>query len=79
MIGLEYAFMFGIFGIEVTLVDTRTRPLEFFDGEIVDELIHQMRNHQVTFHLGETVESFESVKGPRPQTIIHLALSKRLV
>lgn len=79
VIGLEYASMFGILGVEVTLVDTRTRPLEFLDGEIVDELIHQMRNHQVTFRLGETVESLERVKKPRPRTIIHLASGKRLV
>ena len=79
VIGLEYASMFGILGVEVTLVDTRTRPLEFLDGEIVDELIHQMRNHQVTFRLGETVESFECVKDPRPRTIIHLSSGKRLV
>ena len=79
VIGLEYASMFGILGVEVTLVDTRTRPLEFLDGEIVDELIHQMRNHQVTFRLGETVESLERVKEPRPRAIIHLASGKRLV
>ena len=79
VIGLEYASMFGILGVEVTLVDTQTRPLEFLDGEIVDELIHQMRNHQVTFRLGETVESLERVKKPRPRAIIHLASGKRLV
>ena len=79
VIGLEYASMFGILGVEVTLVDTRTRPLEFLDGEIVDELIHQMRNHQVTFRLGETVASLEHVKEPRPRTIIHLTSGKRLV
>ena len=54
--------MFGILGVEVTLVDKQTRPLEFLDGEIVDELIHQMRNHQVTFRLGEKVESLERLK-----------------
>jgi len=79
VIGLEYASMFGMLGVEVTLVDTRTRPLEFLDGEIVDELIHQMRNHQVTFRLRETVESLEPVKEPRPRIIIHLASGKRLV
>jgi len=79
VIGLEYASMFGILGVEVTLVDTQIRPLEFLDGEIVDELIHQMRNHQVTFRLGETVESLERLKKPRPRTIIHLISGKRLV
>ena len=79
IIGLEYASMFGILGVEVTLVDTRTRPLEFLDGEIVDELIHQMRNHQVIFRLGETVESIEQSQDPHRRTILHLASGKRLV
>jgi NAD(P) transhydrogenase len=79
VIGLEYASMFGILGVEVTLVDMRTRPLEFLDGEIVNELTHQMRNHQVTFRLGETVERIERGEKPRRRTIIHLASGKRLV
>ena len=79
IIGLEYASMFGILGVEVTLIDTQTRPLEFLDGEIVDELIHQMRNHQVIFRLGETVSSIEHTQDPQRRTIIHLASGKRLV
>jgi len=79
VIGLEYASMFGILGVEVTLVDMRTRPLEFLDGEIVNELTHQMRNHQVTFRLGETVERIERGEKPPRRTIIHLASGKRLV
>ncbi len=79
VIGLEYASMFGILGVEVTLVDSRTRPLEFLDGEIVDELIHQMRNHQVTFRLGETVERIEPATPPKQRTVIYLASGKRLV
>src|SRR5215472_9311003 len=42
VIGMEYASMFATLGIPVTLVEKRDRPLEFLDGEIVDELIHQM-------------------------------------
>ncbi len=79
VIGLEYASMFGILGVEVTLVDTRTRPLEFLDHEIVDELIHQMRNHRVTFRLGETVEKIDLATPPNQRTVVHLASGKRLV
>ncbi|RMH09453.1 MAG: Si-specific NAD(P)(+) transhydrogenase [Nitrospirae bacterium] len=79
VIGLEYASMFAVLGIEVTLVDTRTRPLEFLDTEIVDELIHQMRKQNVTFRLGETVERVEMVNGPRKRAVIFLESGKRLV
>ena len=57
VIGIEYASMFAALGVEVTLVEQRERPLEFLDREIVDELMHQMRDRNVTFRLGEAVES----------------------
>ncbi len=79
IIGIEYASMLGALGVEVTLVDSRIRPLEFLDGEIVDELIYQMRNHQVTFRLGESVEKLEIVNTPSRKVVIHLASGKRLV
>jgi NAD(P) transhydrogenase len=55
VIGIEYASMFAELGVEVTLIDRNLRPLEFCDHEIVDELMHQMRQKRVTFRLGETV------------------------
>jgi NAD(P) transhydrogenase len=79
IIGTEYASMLGALGIEVTLVDSRFRPLEFLDGEIVDELIYQMRNHQVTFRLGESVEQLEISTTPPRKVLLHLASGKRLV
>ncbi len=57
VIGVEYASMFAELGVEVTLVDRHPRPLEFCDEEIIDELIHQMRQKRVTFRLGEDVKS----------------------
>jgi NAD(P) transhydrogenase len=79
IIGTEYASMLGALGIEVTLVDSRFRPLEFLDGEIVDELIYQMRNHQVTFRFGESVEQLEISTTPPRKVMLHLASGKRLV
>ena len=46
VIGIEYASIFAALGVAVTLVERRERPLEFLDREIVDELIHQMRDAQ---------------------------------
>ena len=39
VVGIEYASMFALLGVEVTVVDGRGTPLEFLDREIVDELV----------------------------------------
>jgi NAD(P) transhydrogenase len=79
VIGIEYASMFSALGVPVTLVEKRQRPLEFLDHEIVDELMHQMRHKNVTFRLGETVESIVVSDGPTRHAIMHLESGKRLV
>lgn len=80
VIGIEYASMFAALGVEVTVIDGRERPLEFLDSEIVDELMHQMRKQNVTFRLGETVQSMEAQAGPAgPRAVLHLASGKRIV
>lgn len=79
VIGIEYASMFAALGMQVTVIDQRPRPLEFIDFEIVDELIHQMRNNDVTFRFGETVEHIDIVNTPRRQGLLQLASSKHVV
>lgn len=78
VIGIEYASMFAQLGVEVTLVDGRDRPLEFMDREIVDELIHQMRNHRVAFRLNERVSNVKRVDGTTPRAAIALESGKHL-
>ena len=79
IIGIEYASMFAALELEVILVDKRERLLEFLDWEIVEELIHQMRNRRVTFRLGEAVERIEIAEGPPRQAVILLESGKRIV
>ena len=79
VIGIEYACIFSTLGLDVTVIDKRERPLEFLDHEIVDELMHQMRNRGVTFRLGEAVERLEIVEGPPRRAGILLESGKRLV
>jgi NAD(P) transhydrogenase len=79
IIGIEYASMFGALEIEVTLVDKRDRLLEFLDHEIVDELMHQMRDRHVRFRLGEAVERVDVIGGASPQAVVHLESGKRLM
>ena len=79
VVGIEYASIFSALGIAVTVVEQRERPLEFLDGEILDELIHQMRNRKVTFRLGEAVARVEvSDRLPR-QAVILLESGKRII
>ncbi|MEX0742538.1 MAG: FAD-dependent oxidoreductase, partial [Phycisphaeraceae bacterium] len=67
-------------GVKVTMIDKRSKPLEFLDYEIIDELIHQMRNRDVSFRLGEAVESIEIIEGhPTPHGSIKLESGKRVV
>lgn len=78
VIGIEYASMFAALGVNVTVVDGRKRPLEFLDSEIIDELVHQMRDHGVLFRLGETVEGVDVKRNGRSTVVVSLASGKRL-
>ena len=59
VVGIEYASMFAVLGVKLTIVDKRFKLLEFIDAEIVDSLMYQMRNMNCTFRLGEEVASVE--------------------
>ena len=79
VIGIEYASMFAALGVQVTVIDQRPRPLEFLDGEIVDELIHQLRKKDVIFRCGDAVSQIEIVANGKAQGLLHLASGKHLV
>ncbi len=78
VVGIEDASMFAALGVEVTVVDGRRRPLEFLDDEIIDELMHQMRDMRVIFRLGETVERLETLENSRRHVAVHLQSGKRM-
>lgn len=65
VIGTEYASMFVRVGIRVTLVEGRSRLLDFADGEIVEALQFHLRNRGLTLRLGEKVA--EISVGPAPE------------
>lgn len=79
VIGIEYASMFAMLGVKVTVIDKRPRPVEFLDYEIIDELIHQLRNHDVSFRLGEGVDRIEVAENGARHGVIHLESGKRIV
>ena len=55
VIGLEYATIFSALDIPVTLIEPRERLLEFMDAEIVEHLVHSMRERGITLRLGCTL------------------------
>jgi NAD(P) transhydrogenase len=79
VIGTEYASIFAAVGVAVTVVERRERMLEFLDREIGDELVHQMRNRNVTFRFGETVETLAVTAEPPRRAVLNLESGKRIV
>ena len=77
VIGTEYATMFAVLGIQVTLVDKRPRLLEFVDGEIAEALQFLMRQWNVRLRLGEEVASV-AVEGPG-RAVARLRSGKEIV
>jgi NAD(P) transhydrogenase len=66
--------MFAVLGVRVTLIEKRSRLLEFADQEIIEALSYHLRDSRVTLRLGEEVESVEELtshpsdKDPSPGT-----------
>lgn len=55
IIGCEYASMFAVLGVKVTLIEAREHLLSFVDKEIVDALKYHMRNLGITLRVKEEV------------------------
>ena len=72
VIGIEYATFFARLGVEVTLIDRNDRPVGFIDHEIVDELVRQMKEDGVTFHLCDAVQSINVSHQDRPHAELTL-------
>ncbi len=76
VIGVEYTCMFAVLGVRVTLIEKRSRLLEFADQEIVEALSYHLRDSRVTMRLGEEVESVEE---PTPGTVVANLMSNKKV
>ncbi|MGA2571077.1 MAG: Si-specific NAD(P)(+) transhydrogenase [Terracidiphilus sp.] len=76
VVGVEYACMFAVLGVRVTLIEKRNRLLEFADQEIVEALSYHLRDARVTMRLGEEVESVEE---PSPGTVVANLMSNKKV
>ncbi|MCX8255836.1 putative soluble pyridine nucleotide transhydrogenase [Beijerinckiaceae bacterium RH AL1] len=55
VIGVEYATIFSALDVAVTLIEPRNSFLDFIDKELIDELIHEMRDRKLQIRLGSAV------------------------
>ena len=76
VIGVEYTCMFATLGVRVTLVEKRSRLLEFADAEMVEALSYHLRDQRVTLRLNEEVQSVEEL--PDGSVVANLASKKKL-
>jgi NAD(P) transhydrogenase len=60
VIGVEYATIFSALDVPVTLIEPRQTMLDFIDREVVDDLMHQMRDRGMTVRMGGAVKTIES-------------------
>jgi NAD(P) transhydrogenase len=64
VIGTEYASMLATLGIHVTLIEGRTRLLDFVDAEIIEALQFHLRQSGLALRLGEHVQKIAAVAAP---------------
>ncbi len=77
IIGIEYASMFAVLGIKVTLVEAKKQLLTFVDREIVESLKYHLRNLGITIRLGEEV--LEVTRREDGQVVTSLKSGKKIV
>ena len=59
VIGCEYACMFAVLGVNVTVVEQRGRIIGSLDSEIAENLLGQMKALGITFHFNDSVAAID--------------------
>jgi NAD(P) transhydrogenase len=76
VIGVEYACMFAVLGVRITLIEKRDRLLEFADREIIEALSYHLRDNRVTLRMGEEVQCVEEL--PDGTVVANMVSNKRI-
>lgn len=63
VIGCEYACVFAILGVEVTVVEQRDRLLGSLDAEVAEAVRQRMESLGIRLFLSDSVESFHAGEG----------------
>ncbi len=74
VIGTEYTCMLAAVGVDVTLVESRPKLMEFIDDELAESLQFRLRDMGVRLRLGESVSKIEMIDG-----MAHATLASRKV
>jgi NAD(P) transhydrogenase len=69
VIGVEYATIFSALDVNVTLVESRPRFLEFLDEELVEDFVHQLRDRGMAIRFGTKVARVEFERD-QPVTVL---------
>lgn len=77
IVGVEYASMFAVLGVKVTLIEARKDILSFVDREIVEALQYHMRTLGIVLRLGEEVSNVSRRSDGQVETF--LKSGKRIV
>ncbi len=64
VIGTEYASMLSALGVRVTLIEGRSRILDFVDAEVTEALQYHLRQNGLSLRLGEKVTRIEVIDPP---------------
>ncbi|MBI2814305.1 MAG: Si-specific NAD(P)(+) transhydrogenase [Opitutae bacterium] len=77
VIATEYATIFSLLGVKVTMIDAGPRPLGFIDPELVDRFLRHFTTHGGTWLGRRTLESVSL--GPLGEVVAQLAGGETVV
>jgi NAD(P) transhydrogenase len=66
VIGVEYATIFSALDVAVTLIEPRPTFLDFVDKELIEELVHDLRDRKLQLRLGSPINSITINEVGRP-------------
>lgn len=70
VIGVEYATIFSALDVAVTLVEQRPTFLDFVDKEIIDELVHELRDRKLQLRLGSSINAIALNEAGHPRVTL---------
>jgi NAD(P) transhydrogenase len=79
VIGTEYASMMAAMGVKTTLIEGRTRLLDFIDSEIAEALQYHLRQAGVTLRMGEKVVKVNLVEAPAGSQSVNKVLAEAVL
>lgn len=77
VIGCEYGSMFSALGVKVNILEQNDRILGFVDEELVDTLVHTLRQHKAAIVTGDKV--LACTTSPDGRAVTYMESGRRIV